>query len=129
MQTRDKPKRMTVAHLAHRLQLSPATVSFVLNGKAENYRIPPATADRVREEAAKMKYRPSPIARQLAGMRSNSVGVLINTEAVADPRLIQKMEMLAAERGIRFIVGHAVGTQGQVKGYWMTFVTVASMPL
>jgi DNA-binding LacI/PurR family transcriptional regulator len=121
MQTRDKRKRVTIEQLASRLRLSPATVSFVLNGKEKEHRIAGATAARVRKEAARLDYHPSPIARQLVGMRSNAVGVLINTQATADPRLIQNMEIIAAERGIRFIVGHAVGTQEQVKAYLADF--------
>lgn len=117
MSMHERQKRVTAADLARRLRLSPATVSLVLNGKAEEQRIPPATAQRVREEAARLNYHPSAFARQLAGMRSNAVGVLVYTEAIADPRLIQKMEVRAAQRGIRFIVGHAVGTPGQVKEY------------
>jgi DNA-binding LacI/PurR family transcriptional regulator len=117
MAPREKHKQVTAADLARRLRMSPATVSFVLNGKTEEHRISAATADRVRREAARLNYHPSPIARQLAGMRSNAVGVLVHTEAVADPRMIQKMEVQAAQRGIRFIVGHAVGTPVQVKAY------------
>jgi DNA-binding LacI/PurR family transcriptional regulator len=118
---RQKRKRVTIEQLAHRLKLSAATVSFVLNGKEREHRIAPTTAARVREEAARLDYRPSAIARQLVGMKSNAVGVLINTRAVADPRLIQEMEMIAAERGVRFIVGHAVGTREQVKAYLSDF--------
>ena len=117
MQTQEKSRPVTAAQLAKRLQLSRTTVSFVLNGKAEKCRIPAATVERVQREAARMHYRPNSIARQLAGKRSNAVGVLINTQAIPDARLIQQMEMLAAERGIRFIVGHAVGTPEQVEEY------------
>jgi DNA-binding LacI/PurR family transcriptional regulator len=119
--TRQKRKRVTIGQLAGRLRLSPATVSFVLNGKEREHRIAAETAARVREEAAKLDYHPSPIARQLVGMRSNAVGVLINTQAIADPRLIQNMEIIAAKRGIRFIVGHAVVTREQVKAYLTDF--------
>jgi DNA-binding LacI/PurR family transcriptional regulator len=114
---RSLDKRVTVAQVAKRLELSPTTVSLVLNGHAVDYAIPDVTIARVKRIAAQMNYRPSAAARQLKGKRSNAVGVLINTEAIADPRLIQQMEMLAAERGLRFIVGHAVGTREQVKDY------------
>jgi DNA-binding LacI/PurR family transcriptional regulator len=118
---RKKRKRVTIEQLASQLKLSPATVSFVLNGKDREHRIAQATATRVREEAARLDYHPSAIARQLVGMKSNAVGVLINTQAIADPRLIQNMEMIAAERGVRFIVGHAVVTRQQVKAYLSDF--------
>jgi DNA-binding LacI/PurR family transcriptional regulator len=110
-------RTITVTQVADQLRLSPTTVSLVLNGQARRYRISAATIERVKAAAEKLHYRPSVVARQLLGGRSNSVGVLIYTEAIADPRLIQKMEVRAASRGIRFIVGHAVGTPDRVKDY------------
>ncbi len=119
--TRSRPRRARGAQIARQLGLSPATVSLVLNGRADEYGIATTTARSVRDEAKRMNYQPSIVARQLAGKRSNAVGVLINTEAIADPRLIQKMEVIAARRGIRFIVGHAVSTHEQVKEYLNDF--------
>lgn len=109
--------RVTAEQIAAKLKLSPTTVSLVLNGRGKTHRISERTARRVLHAAKEMNYRPNPVARQLAGKRSNAVGVLINTEAVADMRLIQAMEVRAAERGIRFIVGHAVGAQARVCEY------------
>jgi DNA-binding LacI/PurR family transcriptional regulator len=109
--------RVTVAEIAERLALSPTTVSLALSGRGERHRIPRRTIDRVQRAAQDMGYRPNLVARQLAGKRSNAIGVLISTEAVADVRLIQAMELLAAEHGIRFIVGQAVRTQEGVKEY------------
>lgn len=117
MAVRSIKKNITGAQIAMRLGLSPTTVSMVLNGHAERYCIAKSTAKRIKTEAKKLNYRPSMVARQLVGMRSNAVGVLINTRAAADPRLLQEMELLAADRGIRFIVGHAVGTQDRVSEY------------
>jgi DNA-binding LacI/PurR family transcriptional regulator len=112
-----RDKRVTVTDVARSLGLSNTTVSMVLNHRAEEYGIAPATVKRVQDEARKMNFHPSAAARQLVGKRSDAVGVLINSEAIADPRLIQRMEILAAERGLRFIVGHAVGTSEKVKSY------------
>jgi DNA-binding LacI/PurR family transcriptional regulator len=112
-----RSKRVTVTDVARRLGLSNTTVSMVLNRRGEEYGIAAATAKRVLDEARRMNFHPSAAARQLVGKRSNSVGVLINTEAIADPRLIQQVEILAAERDLRFIVGHAVGTSEKVKSY------------
>ncbi len=108
---------VTVAGLARQLGLSRATVSLVLNGRAEAHRIPKKTIDRVSKAAQRLNYRPNLAARQLAGKRSNAIGVLISTEATADVRYVQAMELLAAERGIRFVIGQAVGTGERVKEY------------
>lgn len=110
-------KAVTADHIAAKLKLSPTTVSLVLNGRGRVHRISERTAQRVLAAAREMDYRPNVVARQLAGKRSNAVGVLISTEAIADARLIQAMEIRAAERGIRFIVGHAVGTREGVLNY------------
>jgi DNA-binding LacI/PurR family transcriptional regulator len=92
-------------------------VSLVLNGRGESHRIPTSTIARVTAAARKFEYHPNLVARQLAGKRSNAVGVLISTEAVADVRFIQAMELLAARRGLRFIIGQAVDTRERVKEY------------
>ena len=114
-------KSVTSEQIARRLKLSPTTVSLVVNGRGRAHRISDRTSRRVLAAAREMNYRPNPIARQLAGKRSNAVGVLINTQAVADTRLIQAMEMRAADRGIRFIVGHAVGSQERARDYLADF--------
>lgn len=113
--------RPTAAQIAKQLRLSRTTVSLVLNGRSEAYRIPAKTRERVLQAAQRLDYHPSIIARQLAGKRSNAFGVLINTAAVADTRLIQMMEVLAAERGVRFIVGHALCTRERVREYLQDF--------
>jgi DNA-binding LacI/PurR family transcriptional regulator len=108
---------MTAAELAKSLKLSRTTVSLVLNSRGEDYGISPETIQRVREAARVSKYTANPVARQLAGKRSNAIGVLINTASLVDPRLIQKMEMLASQRQLRFIVGYAVGNEREIRTY------------
>ena len=103
--------------MAERLSLSPATVSLVISGRASQYGISESTVARVKAEAERVHYQPNAAARQLSGKRSNMVGVLISTDAMADPRLIQQMEILAAERGIRFLVGHVLGGPDRIKDY------------
>jgi LacI family transcriptional regulator len=113
----EETSKVTISSIARRLGVSETTVSLVLAGRGEHHRISRSTILRVQRAARDMGYRPNLVARQLAGKKCNVVGVLINTEAVADVRLIQAMEMAAAERGMRFIVGHAVRTREQVKEY------------
>ncbi len=110
-------KRVTATQIAKSLGVSQTTVSMVLNDQSKKYNISEATTKRIKDEARRLGYRPSSVARQLAGMPSNAVGVLLSTAAPADPRLLQAMELLAAERGIRFIVGHAVGAHDRVQDY------------
>ncbi len=72
--TQDRP--VSLKTLADYLGLSPATVSFVLNN-APNRSIPEVTRERVRAAARKFNYRPSLVARQLQGKRSQTVGILL----------------------------------------------------
>jgi DNA-binding LacI/PurR family transcriptional regulator len=62
--------------LAEHLDLSAATVSFVLNN-APNRSIPEKTRQRVHSAAKKFGYQPSQIARSLRGERSRTIGVLL----------------------------------------------------
>jgi LacI family transcriptional regulator len=68
--------RVSLKMLAEYLDLSPATVSFVLNN-APNRSIPEATRERVRAAARKFGYRPNLIARSLRGTNTLTVGILI----------------------------------------------------
>ncbi len=62
--------------LAEHLDLSPATVSFVLNN-APNRSIPETTRERVRAAAREFNYQPSMVARLLQGKRSQTIGILL----------------------------------------------------
>jgi DNA-binding LacI/PurR family transcriptional regulator len=114
-------RHITAATIAAELELSRTTVSAVLSGRAERHRIADSTVRRVLSAARKLNYRPNAAARQLAGKRSNSVGVLVTSELMIDLRLIELIEILASERGVRFMVGHAVGSPEQVKEYLADF--------
>jgi LacI family transcriptional regulator len=63
--------------LGEYLNLSPATISLVLNNAPGVRSIPQDTRDRVTEAAAKFDYRPSFYARSLRKRQTYSVGVLV----------------------------------------------------
>ena len=63
--------------LGEYLNLSPATISLVLNNAPGVRSIPQETRDRVIQAAAKFEYRPSFFARSLRKRQSFSVGVLV----------------------------------------------------
>ena len=110
-------RRVTSSEIAQKLNLSRTTVSLVLSGRAKSQRIAEGTAQRIMDMAREMRYRPNLAARQLTGKGSNAVGVLVTSEMMVDLRLIEAMELLAAERSLRFVVGHSVGSAEQVKDY------------
>ncbi|MGA2673000.1 MAG: LacI family DNA-binding transcriptional regulator [Terracidiphilus sp.] len=63
--------------LGEYLNLSPATISLVLNNAPGVRSIPQETRDRVTQAAAKFDYRPSFYARSLRKQQTFSVGVLV----------------------------------------------------
>ena len=67
---------VTVAGLARHLNLSPTTVSFVLNGLAKQHGIADATVKRVRRAARECNYVPNALARSLRHQKSGIIGVV-----------------------------------------------------
>src|ERR1700722_18596892 len=63
--------------LGEYLNLSPATISLVLNNAPGVRSIPQETRDRVMDAAAKFDYRPSFYARSLRKRQSFTIGVLV----------------------------------------------------
>src|SRR3954453_16937194 len=63
--------------LGEYLNLSPATISLVLNNAPGVRSIPQDTRNRVIEAAAKFNYRPSFFARSLRKRQTFTVGVLV----------------------------------------------------
>jgi DNA-binding LacI/PurR family transcriptional regulator len=71
----DRP--ISLKELAAHLDLSPATLSIVLNDSAAAGAIPQETKDRIFDAARKFKYRPNFIARSLKAQRTYTLGVLV----------------------------------------------------
>jgi LacI family transcriptional regulator len=70
----DKPA--TLRMLADYLNLSPATVSIVLNNSPVATSIPSATKQRVQAAAKKFNYRPNLHARMLRSRLTNTIGII-----------------------------------------------------
>jgi len=75
--------RPTLKELAGHLDLSPATISLVLNRSPVAKAIPEETQRRVFAAARELGYRPNYIAVSLRSQRTNSIGVLV--PEVSDP--------------------------------------------
>jgi len=71
----DKPVNLKV--LAEYLDLSPATISLVMNNAPGAKSIAPATRERVLAAAKKLHYRPNSIARSLRTRQTFTVGVIV----------------------------------------------------
>lgn len=70
-------RRSTIYDVASEAGLSASTVSLVLNGSWERYRIAPATAQRILEAASQVGYNVNQRARGLRLSRSNLAGMII----------------------------------------------------
>ena len=94
--------------LGEYLNLSPATISLVLNNAPGVRSIPQQTRDRVREAAARFDYRPSFFARSLRKRQSYSVGVLMPelSDSYATQVLAGVEEFLLEEGYFYLIASH-----------------------
>jgi DNA-binding LacI/PurR family transcriptional regulator len=94
--------------LAEYLQLSPATVSLVINHSPAAKSIPPHTQERVREAARKLNYRPNFMARSLRQQRSFTVGVVVPeiSEGYAATVMSGIEDHLLQEGYFYFVVSH-----------------------
>ncbi len=66
-----------IKELAALLNISPTTVSRVLNGKADDYRISPATTKKVLDAAREFNYHPNRIARGLRLEKTETIGLIV----------------------------------------------------
>lgn len=77
MTTAQRPrKRATIAEVARQAGVAQATVSGILNDRADCY-ASQATRRRVKQTADRLNYRPNPMARALAGKATATVGLIV----------------------------------------------------
>lgn len=88
MSTR-KPSLKDIAKAAG---VSPALVSFVMTGKDKYYRVNQETADKIRNIAEELNYRPNIIARYLREGRTNSIGFIVSD--ISNPFYAQAVRAL-----------------------------------
>ena len=81
--------------MAERLGYSATTISKVLSGKAEKYRISPDTVNAVLREARRCNYSPSVAAQSLRTRRSNTIGLLL--PSVANPYFADMASVIITE--------------------------------
>jgi LacI family transcriptional regulator len=94
-----------IRELAAILNLSVTTVSRVLNGKADVYRISPVTSKRVMDAARELNYFPNKIARGLKLERTDTLGLIIPD--VANPffaSIAKTIELEARKNGYSLIL-------------------------
>lgn len=105
---RPENQSATLAAVAAKAGVSPSTVSRILNGTAKVSSDKRQVVERV---IAELGFRPNPLARSLAGGRSNSIGVV--TQAIDSPFYGEAL------RGIEDKLGPAGIIPIYVSGHWL----------
>jgi len=72
-----KSSNVTLKSIADRLNVSVTTVSRVLNGKSDRYRISRETQELINTAAKELSYSPNQLARGLRLKRTNTIGYII----------------------------------------------------
>jgi LacI family transcriptional regulator len=80
-------KTVTIREVAEQCELSPTTVSMVLNQTPMASQIPEATKQRILRVAEGMGYQPNPFAQALRSRHSHTIGVMVPD--IADPYCAQ----------------------------------------
>ena len=102
----DKP--VTLKFLAEHLDLSPATVSIVLNNSPVATSIPSVTKQRIHAAAKQFAYRPNLHARMLRSRITNTIGVIVPelSEGYVTGVMLGVEQYLLQEGFLSFTVSH-----------------------
>jgi LacI family transcriptional regulator len=76
-------KKLSIHDLAKQLNVSSATVSIVINGKASEKRISPEMEKKILDHVQKSGYRPNRVAKSLRTGKSRIIAMLV--EGISDP--------------------------------------------
>jgi DNA-binding LacI/PurR family transcriptional regulator len=101
---------VTMRDIATAAGVSQSTVSRVLSGSASNVSIGAETRVRVLDVAARLGYRPNPLARGLRGAATMLLGVIVRD--IMDPFFAAAVEAVtthARRRGYNVVLGQAHG--------------------
>jgi len=103
-----KPHKVSLKVLADSLELSPATVSLVMNRSAVADSIPESTKERIFAAAGKFNYRPNFFARSLRAQRSFTIGVIVPEVSDGYASLVMSgiEDLLLREGYFYFVASH-----------------------
>jgi DNA-binding LacI/PurR family transcriptional regulator len=105
----NRAKSATLSDVARFAGVSCSAAGQVLNGGSGNTRCSAETAERIRETARQLGYRPNHAARQLCGKRSHLYGLLV--ASAGDPLrsfLVEYLDKAAVKMGCHTIIGNTV---------------------
>ncbi|WP_409500887.1 LacI family DNA-binding transcriptional regulator [Mannheimia glucosida] len=98
-------KRLTLSDIAELSGVSKTTVSMILNGRGNDFRIKSETCQKVKEIAKKHGYRANVYAKSLQAQRTNVVGLVIPDLTNYGFALTSKtLEKLCRENGLQLVI-------------------------
>ena len=102
------PRQVSLKELAEHLDLSPATVSLVINRSPAAKSIPARTQERIRAAARELNYRANFVARSLRKKRSFTIGVVVPEISEGYAALVMSgiEDHLLQEGYFYFVVSH-----------------------
>jgi LacI family transcriptional regulator len=72
-----KQKRLALSDIARQLNISTTTISFIINGKAEEKRISPELKEKVLKKIKELGYVPNQLAKSLRTGKTNIIGLIV----------------------------------------------------
>jgi len=115
-------KRVSIHDIATHLKVSATTVSFVLNGKAEEMRISDAVAKKIKKYAEAVSYRPNQIAKSLRTGKSKIIGMMV--EDISDPffsSIARGIERIAYQQGYKIFFASTENKTSKAKDLVQVF--------
>ncbi len=98
--------KVTLGQVAAEAGVSLTVAAKVISRNNSNVRVSPEKAERIREVAARLNYRPNFNAQRLAGRSSRVIGILIETNAAETHfRTLGRIEHFASQQGYRCMIG------------------------
>ncbi len=97
-------KKLSIVDLAKQLNISPTTISFILNGKAQEKRISSELVERVLKQIEKVGYKPNALAQSLRTGKTMIIGLMV--ENIANPffaNIARLIEEKAYKNGYKII--------------------------
>jgi LacI family transcriptional regulator len=97
-------KKLSIVDIANALNVSKTTISFILNGHAQDKRISAEVIEKVMKYVAEVGYKPSSLAKSLRTGKSNTIGLMV--EDISNPffaSIARLIEDLAYKNGYKII--------------------------
>lgn len=109
-------KKISLIDVAQKLEVSPTTVSFILNGRAKEKRISDEIRDRVLKYVDEIGYKPNSLARSLRTGKTYIIGLMV--ESISDPffsSIARNIEERAYKSGYKILYSSTANSTEKTK--------------